>query len=116
MYSLLKFRLLSHYARDVILVNQLNFKYRVLKEWAEAFQERSSMRPQYEIAQRNYIKKVWFEFKMGFSQCRESRLVKEAMWARAERFHAINLAGKVFHELSEYAVFNREQRKHMGLA
>lgn len=54
-YSLIKNTMLQKYSREVLRINVLNFKFRIMKEWALAFDERRSMRPQFEISERHRL-------------------------------------------------------------
>lgn len=61
----MKFKLLNKYAREVIEFNKLTYKYRILKEWLELYEERREMRPQIEISERHYLQKVWSKMNYG---------------------------------------------------
>lgn len=61
----MKFKLLNKYAREVIEFNKLTYKYRILKEWLELYEERREIRPQIEISERHYLQKVWSKMNYG---------------------------------------------------
>lgn len=95
-YSLLKNKIMNLYAKDVVKMKKLNYIQKYLREWHDLYLENAVIKPQLEIANQYYLKKLFGNFKIGINQVGVKNRLNRSLNEKAYNFMSNKVSKRIF--------------------